>query len=154
MGPHPSVHSIMKTVEQTLGRSLHMTEPSATAWHEKEQVDCHEPEESPLSLWQVHAALVCSVNEPIMRPRPSVHSIMNAVVQTLGRSLRMKEPSATTLHVPAIITSAGQLLSPIKRIKSQIQVFPQSSSTSRIVVGGGHGADAAVMASMLQLLGC
>ena len=81
------------------------------------------------------AAIVCSGKEPIIRPRPSLHSRMKAAEQMLGYHSLMYEPSVTATHVPASMDSSNQLSSPTRHRDFHIHAQPHSSKTSRIVVG-------------------
>ena len=81
------------------------------------------------------AAIVISGKEPIIRPRPLLHSRMKAVEQMLGHHFLMYEPSVTATHVPASMDSSSQWSSPTRGRDFHIHVQPHSSRTSRIVVG-------------------
>ena len=84
---------------------------------------------------QADAAMVCSGKEPMIWPRPLLHSKIKAAEQMLGYHSLMYEPSVTATHVPASMASSNQWSLPTRRKDFHIHVQPHSSRASRIVVG-------------------
>ena len=91
-----------------------------------------------------YAFATCDVseNDPIIRPRPFVHSNTKAAEHRFGYCSRRKEPSVTARREPSEMAAGSQSWSPVRARLSHSHVFPQERSTSMNVRRGGVGAPA------------